>query len=381
MSTTRVFFTSYARLDNAEGKLTDAVARLKNRVSAKLGEGAEIFFDTSELKNGVEWQQKLGDALKEIRVAVCLCSPAYLKSAFCAKEFDVFRRRVEKATENRVAILPVVWEPIALPEVIRRFHQPKDPRFPSDYYLAGLYKLITLPSQIENLVLAIDAVADDVVAADAASKLPVFDQDIVYDELPDFFHNPKPGPYGVQLTVLNAKKSQWKPGLVQCTVGALMDGVAYDLRLAWEDVPPDATTLAAQMKKAEESRLVSVFVLDFADTLAAPWQQMLDAIDQAGHSNTVVVVGWTQPELLAPTYIKTILQALFPSGITVEYFPLGNEEAFKEALKRTITTVRIALISADDAAKVIAPEIRYQAVSNGIPVDTLSTLPSPGVGS
>jgi hypothetical protein len=67
-----------------------------------------------------------------------------------AKEFEIFRRRVGAALQNTVAIIPVVWEPVALPEVFRRFHQPKDPRFPSDYYIAGLYKLSTLPSQVEN---------------------------------------------------------------------------------------------------------------------------------------------------------------------------------------------------------------------------------------
>ena len=166
-----VFFTSYARLDNSEGSSAQAIEKLKNRVIAKVGETSTIFFDTSELKNGKEWQDALGNALKEIRVAVCLCSPSSLKSAFCAKEFEIFRRRVDAAAGNTVAIIPIVWEPVTLPEVIRRFHQPKDPRFPNDYYVAGLYKLSTLPSQVESFLTSIEAVANDIDAADRASTL------------------------------------------------------------------------------------------------------------------------------------------------------------------------------------------------------------------
>src|SRR5687768_10063047 len=122
MAFTHIFFTSYARLDNRDGKLAKAIDAIKDRVIAKTGEAATVFFDTTDLKNGIEWEQALGDALKEIRVVVCLCSPSYLKSAFCAKEFEIFRRRVDADAKNTVAIIPVVWEPVALPEVIRRFH-------------------------------------------------------------------------------------------------------------------------------------------------------------------------------------------------------------------------------------------------------------------
>jgi hypothetical protein len=107
---------------------------------------------------------------------------------------------------------------------------------------------------------------------------------------------------------------------------------------------------------------------------------MIAAINQAGHANTVAVVG-VKAQPAAAADVETELKAVFPGVPVVEHFPLGNEQAFKETLKRAITRTRMALIDADGAAKVIAPEIRDEAVSNGIPVDTLSTLPSPGAGS
>jgi hypothetical protein len=376
-----LFFTSYARLDNREGRLTTAVNRLRDRLIAKTGENVEIFFDTQELKNGVEWQERLGAALKDTRVIVCLCSPAYLKSAFCAKEFEIFRLRVEAAAGHDVAIIPIVWEPSPLPEVIRRFYQPKDPRFPSDYYVAGLYKLSVLQSQVDNFVSAIEAVADDVDQADQNSKLPPYAADVLYDQLPDFFHNPKPGRYGVTLTVLNDRGSQWKPGNVRNNIGKLMDDVALALRVPWEDLPAHAAKLATRLTASAQDRLVSVFTVDYADTSRAPWQQMVQAIDQARPRHVGVVVGWPASQPGSPADIKSALSALLPSGVTVDYFPLNDEAVCKETLKRVITTLRMALIAEDDAAKVVAPELREDAVSKGIPVDSISTLQPPGAGS
>jgi hypothetical protein len=376
-----VFFASYARLDNRDGKLSTAINRLRDRIIAKTGENIQVFFDTQELKNGVEWQDRLGGALKDTRVILCLCSPAYLKSAFCAKEFEIFRRRVDAAGGHAVSVIPVVWEPASLPEVIRRFHQPKDPRFPSDYYVAGLYKLSALHSQEDNLVAAIEAVADDIDAADRSSRLPPYPTDILYHQLPDFFHNPKPERYGVTLTVLNARGSQWKPGNVRSNIGTLVDDVAGALRVPWEDLPPDQARLLLRLQESKQDRLVSIFVIDYADTSQAPWQQMVGAIDLASPSHVGIVIGWAASQAASPTDIKDAVGKLLPSGVTADYFPLDDEAAFKETLKRIITTLRMHLISEDQAVKVVAADLREQAVSNGIPVDAISTLQGPGAGA
>ena len=380
MAATHIFFTSYARLDNTDGKLGQAVEKLKSRVIAKVGENTTIFFDTSDLRNGKDWEDALGNALKEIRVAVCLCSPSYLKSAFCAKEFEIFRKRVDADAKNTGAIIPVVWEPVALPEAIKRFHQPKDPRFPSDYYVAGLYKLSTLPSQIENFLKAIEVLADDIDTADR-SQLAPYAGPIVYDELPDFFHNPQPERYGVRLTVLNDKRSQWKPGNVRSNIGMLMDQVTDSLRVAWEDVPPDLKALLEQLEDAEKDRLIWVFAVDRDDMTKAPWQQMLMALNEAGRSNTAIVVGWQKSELEAPADVQAALQKLIPSGITRDCFALDDEAPFKETVKKTIATVRMALIAGDDAKRVVAPKLRDEAVRDGIPIDSIPTLPSPGAAA
>jgi hypothetical protein len=167
---------------------------------------------------------------------------------------------------------------------------------------------------------------------------------------------------------------------VRNTVGALMDA-ALAPPISWEDVPPDQTTLPKQLANAEAARLVSLFVVDRSDAAKAPWQQMLTTIDQSGQRNIAVLVGWKASEIGAPADVKNALQQLLPSGIFADYFPLDDEQAFKETVKRAIATVRMPMIASDDAKKVVAPEIRDEAVGKGIPVDSISTLPSPGATS
>src|SRR5438874_408203 len=110
-----LFFTSYARPDNSDAKLEGAVRQLENRVRAKIGLAADAkiaFFDVADIKTGQDWEQRLDGVLRGTKIIVCMCSPTYVNSAFCAKEFEVFRRRLAQASAPaNVFILPVIWEP------------------------------------------------------------------------------------------------------------------------------------------------------------------------------------------------------------------------------------------------------------------------------
>jgi len=113
------FFTSYARPDaNRVSKLDKVVEELLERVRAKLGlalKPQEVgFFDRTNIETGKKWEEVLGNDLRTARVIVCLCSPTYFNSAFCAKEFEVFRRRLENAdkkVQGLPIVVPVIWEP------------------------------------------------------------------------------------------------------------------------------------------------------------------------------------------------------------------------------------------------------------------------------
>src|SRR5262245_2894430 len=114
---THVFFTSYARLDsNKFSKLDRVVEELRERVRSKLGAKAAQdvgFFDTQDIQTGADWERVLGTALRHARILVCMCSPTYFNSEFCAKEFEVFRRRLQDAADafkDVRVILPVLWD-------------------------------------------------------------------------------------------------------------------------------------------------------------------------------------------------------------------------------------------------------------------------------
>lgn len=379
----KVFFTSYARLDNDDEALSDVVKMLVSRVKKKFGEEVDSFFDTEALENGADWQKRLGAALREMRVMICMCSPGYLKSAFCAKELAVFRARLEDAGPDAgVAILPLIWEPTPLPQTIGRLHQAKDPRFPADYVLVGLWKYSQLKAQQDNFIEIVDAIAADIHAAYTKSKLQPWPKEVDYDELPDSFDDPHREPYGAALTVLDEKKSRWKPGNVDATVGAIFDDVARVLTLCWRDVPIDAAKLLVHLKEAARERQAVIFVVDWRRTTEPPWDQLLTAIDDSGETNFAVLVGRKKEEIPAATDAPRELQKILPvstaAGAHHAFFPLDDQEACRNALTAAVTAVRLAMVKADQAANVVSDDLRDEARSNGIDVDRIAPLTGPG---
>jgi len=113
-----------------------------------------------------------------------------------------------------------------------------------------------------------------------------------------------------------------------------------------------------------------------------PWSQLLDALDRSGSRNFAVLVGMHDSENSAPTDLRDAVQKLLPAssatGAFHDYFALDDEEAFKTALTKTATALRMDMINRDEPKKVTAPEVRDPAVSNGVPVDSLSSLTGPG---
>ena len=104
----KIFFASYARIDDEREELREVMEQLIHAVKVELGNQVEVFFDVEDIENGEDWETRLGDSLRNLRVLVSMCSPSYVKSAYCAKEFAVFRQRLADAAESiDAAILPV----------------------------------------------------------------------------------------------------------------------------------------------------------------------------------------------------------------------------------------------------------------------------------
>ena len=387
MAPTYVFFTSYARPDNSDTKLGDAIKKLEGRVRAKMGAAANVeiaFFDINDITTGQQWEQRLGAVLRETKIIVCMCSPTYVNSAFCAKEFEVFRRRLAMAADPeaaQVAIVPVVWEPGTFPNAILEY-QLNDARLPDAYgKTLGLSHFSRLPSQADKLDDAIEVLADVIDQADQNAVLPVWTDPIVFDDLPSFPHHPKAEPYkNVTLTVLHDDRAQWKMGGIRHPIGFIADLAAKDLQVSLEIVDPNPATLPQRLEQAKTARHMSIIAIDHDDAQNPKWQQMLADIDQAARSNCAVLVGWKQPELTSPADIQSWLKQLLPnsSGSAARHssFPLNDEKGCKKALTSAIAGLQMALIAEDKhlAQTVDSPVLRSEAEKNGIDVDSHPTV-------
>jgi FxsC-like protein len=133
---------SYAHAD-ADGllkgfssDLSEAVAR-RLRIAPPAG-----FLDENDILVGMDWSDRLGEALRKSLVLVCLISKEYLKSENCGRELEVFlkRRALLPADANAEVILPVFWESPAVaaqfPSSLSSF-QYSDTSLPEPYLTWG----------------------------------------------------------------------------------------------------------------------------------------------------------------------------------------------------------------------------------------------------
>ena len=83
-------FISYARRDNAQGRIAELVERIKRDFASFAGvQGRELraFFDKDEIHGMADWRQRILQGLRESRLLLACISPVYLQSEYCQWEF------------------------------------------------------------------------------------------------------------------------------------------------------------------------------------------------------------------------------------------------------------------------------------------------------
>lgn len=83
-------FISYSRRDNADGRITQLVERIKSDFTSFEGNNGRelhVFFDQQEIAGMQDWRQRLWQGLRESRLLLACLSPAYLQSEYCEWEF------------------------------------------------------------------------------------------------------------------------------------------------------------------------------------------------------------------------------------------------------------------------------------------------------
>lgn len=378
----KVFFASYARIDDETEELREVMKKLIHECKVVMGGQIDAFFDVDDIENGQDWEQRLGQSLRDLRVLVSMCSPSYVKSAYCAKEFAVFRQRLQESAEMlQAAILPVIWVPVDLPATIGAIHQAHDSRMPADYSRTGLRKYSQLGGQADNFKLVLEALALSIKKAHTESPLDPWDKTVTFNKLPNSFDNPKPAPYGLQLIVLDHDDSRWKPAYDN-TIGQLFDQVAASLDKPWQDVQAVPLDPLPQLREARAGRIGVIYVVDSAAVATAPWDQMLADLDESGETNFAVLIARPKNKMPPDSEKTNELQKLLPessaAGTLNDFFPRNDETTCKAVLTHAISALLRRLVKEDEAAPVEAEHIREQAMRDGIEVDRIATLPNPG---
>lgn len=166
-------FLSYARNDrNKYSKLKAVIDHLDHRVSElRAMTPPVVFFDENSIETGEQWERAISRAAHESQVLVCMLSASYISSEWCAKEFDVFRRRVVAAgSDARVAIIPVIWDirEDQIPSALRAY-QYKNSATPDVYLAEGLRSLRALKKRRDAYITTIEHLAQTI--AKAAQRL------------------------------------------------------------------------------------------------------------------------------------------------------------------------------------------------------------------
>lgn len=163
-----VFFLSYARARHRPGepprdtnqKVFQLYVDLSDHVSELLGlpAGSTAGFLDRVLDGGQVWADDLAFAAGNCQVFIPLVSPQYLRSVWCAREWNAFVRRRQvrrpdaRASPGEQPVIPVNWSVLGrrrdLPAAIRRRQVFSPTGLPPDiapqYQQEGIYGLLSL---------------------------------------------------------------------------------------------------------------------------------------------------------------------------------------------------------------------------------------------
>jgi hypothetical protein len=100
-------FVSYTRSKDAY----EAVTQFCEHFAQELGllvPGSTVFQDKTIIRPGDPFSDKIADELGDADVLLVLVSPAWLASAWCRKEFELFSAH-QATSGRRPCVLPILW--------------------------------------------------------------------------------------------------------------------------------------------------------------------------------------------------------------------------------------------------------------------------------
>jgi FxsC-like protein len=201
------FFLSYARSDDdsyVEQFYRDLCGEV--RVRAGLASTEDVgFLDSHSIEIGSQWSAELVDAMSTCSTFLALCSPRYIVSEQCGREWQLFADRCARfgraGASRATALLPVLWlPPRRLPDVVRRVQYDNEV-FSEAYRRDGLRQLMRLRRNQDDYFEALAIIAQHIVDDAHDNRLlaiPVPER-ATFAEVPSAFH-PPPVPPGAPRT-------------------------------------------------------------------------------------------------------------------------------------------------------------------------------------
>ena len=344
------FFFSYARLDR-DDYLKKFFEDLKAEVRTQSGElnpDAVGFLDVEDIEPGAQWPEKLEAALQSSRAFVSIYSPTYFQKEYCGKEWQVFRSRQKKYSDEKgqepPLILPVLWVPenklpATLPHAVSDI-QYKHDDFGAEYVKQGLKQLIKLKKYEDDYFNFVSTLAGKLVDAAKMYQIPPLDNLLPLGEVSSAFHSatgvpeasatpsgPESGPRYVQFIYVAENRDRmaklrneldsygteggkdWQPYRpnVNEVIGILAQDVATDEKLYYEEVKL-TDDLINTLKKSEDDKKLVVIVVDTWTLRLDQYKKIMREYDDQSFINSVLIVPWNindeetkenSPELMA----------------------------------------------------------------------------------
>jgi len=134
MASEHHLFLSYARADNLAvppakvGWVAAFKARLEQQHCSFSGQPLRIFYDANCIREGDDWETRIGQALRSSQLLLAFLSPAFLQSEWCRREWEEYLRHEHNLSRSEGGIVPVYFayapelDPKAQVELEAQFH-------------------------------------------------------------------------------------------------------------------------------------------------------------------------------------------------------------------------------------------------------------------
>lgn len=327
------FVLSYGRADGPRvgqffEDLADEVRRKATEAALRKLDNSKIgFMDTRSTGHGDQWDPALQSALRCARTYVGLLSRSYLSSDYCGREFELFRRRVEKHAPplpnggRPKLIKPVLWQPetrlLPLPDVLRPIQYARQEYGPL-YLEKGVAALIGQKRHRDEYEQFLDAFAWQLVDDANECLLPSITDGPSLDDVVSPFlttsgratDRRKVGPSSIRLIfAVGTRDEMPETGANHAAygeafgrdwvaftshevpVGPLCSGIVSNEGL-WPVDLEISPNVIGEIREAEEANAIVLLIVDPYSARLERLRSFLESYDEGNFVNTGVLVLW-----------------------------------------------------------------------------------------